>query len=201
MFQMRKLILLAACAMLTALFAGNASAEELRGRFALDARMGVTNPANGWRTDPNGNGKLLVETDAGFIGGGGFLFGLDDNVAVDLEVTRSVYHTSGFGSAGVTDVAMGGQYRLPERRRMIPYVGGGVDVMINDLSNNAVDTVVGLHVKGGLDYMISRQVALNAELKGVEAFNADVKRYDGAKLGEFDPSNISFTVGLRLFFN
>ena len=196
---MRKLVLLAACAVLTALFAGNASAEELRGRLALTARMGITNPSNSEKADPDGT--LVVSTDPGFIGGGGFLFGVDDNVAVEMEVTRAAFHTSGLGSAGVTDVEVGGQYRLPEKQRIIPYGGAGMDVLINDLSNNVVDTVVGLHLKAGADYMITRQVALNAELKGVEAMNADVRQYNGNKIGEFDPSNISFTVGVRLFFN
>jgi len=197
---MRKLVLIAVCAVLTALLAGTATAQELRGRLAVTGRIGVTNPANG-ELDLPGIGTLVVNTDAGLIGGGGFLFGVDDNIAVELDITRSSYDTSKFGNAEVTNVSIGAQYRLPEKQRVIPYAGAGLDVLINDLPNNAVNTVVGMHLAGGIDYMLLRQVALNAELKGVEAFSAKVKSFTGAKIGEFDPSSLNFTVGVRFFFN
>jgi outer membrane protein len=198
---MRKLLLITACALLMASLAGNAAAEQLRGRVAMTGRIGVTNPANGERTD-NPVGTLVVSTDAGVIGGGGVLFGVDDNIAIEMDVTRSAYHTSQFGTAGVTNLSFGAQYRLPEKERFIPYGGAGVDVLINDLGDYYANTVVGMHLAAGVDYMLMRQVALTAELKGVEAFSSDVKRINGGdKVGEFDPSNISFTVGARFFFN
>lgn len=197
---MRKLLILSACALLTAFLAGNAAADDLRGRLALTGRIGVTNPANS-ELDRNSD-RLIVSTDAGFIGGGGFLFGVDNNIAMELDITHATFHTNhAFGQAEVTDLAIGAQFRLPERQRVVPYFGAGMDVLINDLPRNAVNTVVGLHVSTGLDFMLSRQVALNAEIKGVEAFNADVKDFTGAKAGELDPSNVSFTVGARFFFN
>jgi outer membrane protein len=196
---MRKFLLLTACALLTAFLAGNAAAEELRGRMAVTARLGVTNPANSEMADRDG--RLVVSTDAGIIGGGGVLFGVDDNIAVELDVTRSSYHTSGFGTAGVTNVSVGAQYRFPERQRFIPYGGAGVDVLINDLSDGYANTVVGMHLAAGCDYMLMRQVALTAELKGVEAFSADVRAFNGAKVGQFDPSSLSLTIGARFFFN
>ena len=197
---MRKFLLLTACAALAALLAGNAAADDLRGRLALTGRVGVTNPSNS-ELDQNGE-RLIVSTDAGFIGGGGFLFGIDDNIAAELDVTRSSFHTAGFGQAQVTNLSIGAQYRLPERQRLIPYFGGGMDVLINDLPNSSADTVLGVHIASGLDYMLQRQVALTAEIKGVEAFNADVRNYNnGIKAGKFDPSNVSLTVGARFFFN
>lgn len=196
---MRKCLMLSVCAVLTAFLAGNASADQLRGRFAVNGKLGITNPSNGERQGTEG--KLVVSSDAGFIGGGGFLLGVDDNVAIELDVTRSTYHT-GLGTAGVTDLSFGGQYRLPEKQRFIPYAGAGLDVLINDVGDNYTDTVVGMHLSVGLDYMLMRQVALNFELKGVEAFSSDVKNFNGgAKVGEFDPSNLSATVGMRFFFN
>ena len=197
---MRKLVMLAACAVLTALVAGNAAAEDVRGRMAVTGKLGVTNPADSERNHPDG--KLIVSSDAGFIGGGGFFFGIDENIALEVEVTRSSYHTSAFGTAGVTDLSVGAQYRFPERQRFVPYVGAGVDVLINDLSGNRyVDTVMGMHGAAGVDYMAMRQVALIAELNGVYAFSSDVTEFGGDKVGEFDPSNLSFTVGARFFFN
>lgn len=196
---MKKFVLLAACAVLTAVFAGNAVAEDLRGRLAVTGRIGVINPTDSERAGREGT--LVVSTDAGIIGGGGFLFGVDENIAMALEVTRASYHTSGFGTAGVTDISIGAQYRFPERQRFIPYGGAGINVLINDLSDRVADTVVGFHVAAGVDYMLMRQVALNAELKGVEAFSADVRAFNGYKVGEFDPSNVSLTVGARFYFN
>ena len=199
---MRKFLLLTACAMLSALLAGNAAADDLRGRLALTGRLGVINPANSER-DANGE-RLIVSTDAGFIGGGGFIFGIDENIAMELDITHAAFHTSnstGFGQADVTDLSIGAQFRLPERQRVVPYFGAGMDVLINDLPHNAANTVFGLHLASGVDYMLQRQLALNAEIKGVEAYNADVKDFTGAKVGQFDPSNVSFTVGARFYFN
>jgi outer membrane protein len=199
-FEMQRFILLAACAVLTAFLAGNAAANDLQGRLAVTGRLGVINPANGERDLP-GVGTLVVSTDAGFIGGGGFIFGVDENIAAELDITHSTYHTGGFGQANVTNLSIGAQYRLPESRRLIPYCGAGIDVLINNFNNFSSNTTLGLHLNSGLDYMLQRQIALNAEIKGVEAFNADVKDFTGAKVGNFDPSNVSFTMGVRVFFN
>jgi outer membrane protein len=198
---MKKFILLAA--VVTAFMAGNAGADDLRGRLAVTGRLGVVNPANSEFDRSNGD-RLIVSTDAGFIGGGGFLFGIDDNIAAEIDITHLSFHTArpnGFGQAEVTELSIGAQYRLPERQRFVPYFGAGIDVLINDLPNNSVNTVLGLHIASGLDFMVQRHIALNAEVKGVEAFNADVKGFDGSKVGKFDPSNVSFTVGARFFFN
>jgi outer membrane protein len=192
-------VLLLICAAWLAVQAGTAAAEDLRGRIAMTGRVGVINPANSERADRDGT--LVVSTDAGIIGGGGFLVGVDENLAVDVEVTRSSYTTYGLGTAGVTDLGVGLQYRFPERRRFVPYGAAGLDVLINDLSDRFTDTVVGFHVAAGVDYMLLRDVALNAELKGVEAFSADVRGYNGVKVGEFDPTNVSLTFGARFFFN
>lgn len=197
---MRKSLLIAACAVLAALTAGNASADDIKGRLAVTGRLGIINPANGELDRSNGD-RLIVDTDAGFIGGGGFLFGVEDNIAAELDITRAFFHTSGFGTAAVTNLSIGAQYRLPQRQGFVSYFGGGMDVLINDLPNNAVNTTVGLHLQTGIDYFLMRQLALNAEVKGVEAFSGDIKDFTGAKVGEFDPSHLSFTVGARFFFN
>jgi len=197
---MRKFVYLAACAALTALLAGNAEASDLRGRVAVTGRVGVINPANS-ELDVPGVGTLVVKTDAGFIGGGGLLFGVDENIAAELEVTRSTFHAGTFGDTDVTNLSIGAQYRLPERSRLVPYFGGGINVLINDMPHGTADTVLGLHVSAGIDYFLQRQVALTAEVNGVEAFSADVKDFTGSKVGSFDPSNVSFTVGARFFFN
>jgi len=196
---MKKLIVLFACAALTVWCAGEAAAQELRGRVALNAKLGVIDPADSEKGSSLGN--LVVSSDAGIIGGGGILYGLDDNVAVELEVTHASFRTSGLGTAGVTDVSIGPQFRFPERQRLIPYLGAGVDILVNSLTDRTTDTVVGGHIAGGFDYMLLRDVALNAEIRGVKAISSDVRDFTGVKEGSFDPSNISFTVGARFFFN
>lgn len=198
---MRKLFILAVCATLTALLADNAAAQDLRGRLAITGRVGVINPANSEKEVP-GVGTLVVNTDAGFIGGGGFLFGVDDNIAAELDITRSSFHASaGFGQAEVTNLSIGAQYRLPERQRLVPYLGAGINVLINDLPHNTAETTLGMHLAAGIDYLLQRQVSLTAEVNGVEAFSSDVKDFAGNRIGKFDPSNVSFTVGARFFFN
>lgn len=197
---MKKVVSAITCAVLTALLAGNVAAAELRGRFAVTGRIGVINPANSEFDRTNGD-RLIVSTDAGIIGGGGFLFGVDDHIAAELDITRSSYHMSTFGTADVTNLSIGAQYRLPERQQIVSYFGAGLDVLIPDLPYNAVSTVVGAHLATGLDFMLNRQLALNAEIKGVEAFNAKVRDFTGTKVGELDPSNLSFTLGARFFFN
>jgi outer membrane protein len=197
--QTLKFCLLAACLLLTPLLAKNALADDLQGRIAVTGRLGVTNPAN-CEFDSQGQ-RIIASTDAGFIGGGGVLFGVDNNIAMEIDVTHSTYDASQFGTANITTLSVGAQYRLPERQRVVPYVGAGIDTLINDLPSNSVDTVLGMHVAAGVDFFLAHQVALTAELKGVEAFSASVKNYAGAKVGEFDPSNIAFTVGVRIFLN
>ncbi|WP_054692064.1 outer membrane beta-barrel protein [Geotalea toluenoxydans] len=100
----------------------------------------------------------------------------------------------------MNDVSMGAQYRFNDRNDVVPYLGGGLDVLIPDLDDLQVDTVLGLHLTAGVDFFVSRNLAFTAELKGLGAFDADVNRL-GTKVGDYDPSNISTTVGLRLFFN
>jgi outer membrane protein len=199
---MKRLLAFAAGALLAAtFFAGPAAADDLRGRLALTAKLGVVNPRDSEIT--KGGDRVVVSTDAGFIVGGGLLYGVDDNVAFELELVRSSCDTAAWGDAQVKDLSFGAQYRFPERSRLVPYLGAGVDVLINDLERSAssADTVLGVHLAGGIDYLLTRQVALTAELRGVEAFSADVKGLDGSRVGSFDPSNISFMVGGRFFFN
>ncbi|MBJ6799468.1 outer membrane beta-barrel protein [Geomonas propionica] len=195
---MRKMLLLCAAALLMAApLAGNASAEDLRGRIAVSGKIGVSNPAES-EVDTI-NGRMVVSTDAGLTGGLGFLFGVDDNVAVEMEVSRTRFDASSFGDADVTDVSIGAQYRFAGQQHVVPYIGAGIDVLINDLDRKYTNTTVGAHVSGGVDFFMNRQVALNLEMKGVEAFKADVDGPNGT--GKFDPSALSFTVGARFFFN
>jgi outer membrane protein len=63
-----------------------------------------------------------------------------------------------------------------------------------------VDTVVGVHLAGGVDYFLMKQLAFTSQLKAVIAPDADITA-SGAKIGNFDPMSISMTFGVRYFFN
>ncbi|WP_243370042.1 porin family protein [Geotalea sp. SG265] len=199
---MRKRLFVTAIALVAMLAGSNAMAENLRGKVGLTGRLGAIFPADSERNHPDG--KLVVETDPGFIGGGGLFYGVDDHVALELNVDHSLFHTKGWSDksrrASMNDVSIGAQYRFNDRNDVVPYLGGGIDILIPELDDLQVDTVLGLHIAAGIDFFVSRNVAFTAELKGLGAFDADVNRL-GAKIGNYDPSNISTTVGLRLFFN
>ena len=85
-------------------------------------------------------------------------------------------------------------------KNLVPYVGAGLDILFSDFNNADVDTVAGVHVSGGVDYFIMKQLAVTAELKGVVAPESDIK-YGGEKIGNYDPMSLSMTFGVRYFFN
>jgi outer membrane protein len=197
---MKKHVFAACLAATISLVAGAANADSINGRFGVTAKLGFLVPADN-RSDFYHN-----STDTGIVGGGGLIYGLDDHFALDLDVTRT-----GFGSEtgdfGVTDVSLGGQYRFTSiRSQLVPYIGVGIDVLAADYrpydgSSRDVDTKIGGHISGGLDYFIRRQFALNAELRGTLAADAAITNRFGDRVGNFDPSSFSSTFGIRYFFN
>jgi len=187
--------------------AGSAAAESIKGRIGVTGRVGMHVPSDS-------RSSLLyqdLETDIGFRGGGGLIFGITDNLALEFDVTHYWFDAE-FVSIKVqefatTDISLGVQYRFnsPSLGPLVPYVGGGVDVLLSDTTNRYgengdVDTVPGVHANGGVDYFITRQLAVNADLKVVAAPEADVK-FRGVKMGDYDPTSFSATVGFRFFFN
>jgi len=198
---MKKLIVLACLATTISMTAGTAMADSIRGRVGVTGRVGFLNPAD--------NDAELFDnrTDSGFIAGAGLIFGIDDHIAVDLEVTRTDFG-SDTGDFGVTDFSFGGQYRFGlQQPRLVPYLGAGVDILVSEYdeyggARSDVDTTVGVHISGGVDYFLQRQLALTAEAKIIAAPDADITdRPSGNNAGNFDPSSFSTTIGLRYFFN
>ena len=187
--------------LILALTAGLAGAEDIKGKFGITGRIGFYIPAD---SEMVTSGVLAnVDTDAGFYGGGGFIYGIQNYLAVDIEATHTSFNGD-YGSEGdITDVGFGVQYRFPDKHGFTPYAGGGLDVLINDFTvaghNFDVDTTVGLHAKGGVDYFLTKDLALNAEGKAVFSPTADIKDH-GFKVGNFDPSGFSGTMGIRYFF-
>lgn len=188
------------------LAAGNVSAADIKGRLGVTGRLGFLVPADSERP-PGGD---TIKSDAGFIGGGGLIYGIDRNVAVELDVTHTEFdsdlHDGRFGDFETDNVSVGLQYRFTlQKEKLVPFVGAGVDFLINDFTDadgtrHDVDTVIGMHLKGGIDYFINPNVALTAELKGILSPDADIETSRGTKVGNFDPSSFSMTFGARYFF-
>lgn len=185
---------------------GTAMAESIKGRVGVTGRIGVIYPSN------SDLGGVSQETDAGLIGGGGFIYGLDDKIALEFDITHG-----GFGSTATfpapankstfetTNISFGGQYRFLNvpNSDLVPYLGGGLDILINgtNIPGADVDNVVGVHLSGGVDYFILKQFAVGGEFRGVVAPTADIINSSGAKIGNYDPMNISVIFGARYFFD
>jgi outer membrane protein len=197
------------CAVISlVLAAGTAmAADGIQGRVGVTGRLGFLVPEN---SEAFANPSKL-ETDVGFIGGGGFIYGINRNFAAELDITHTEFDAdrAGFraGDFATTNIALGAQYRFCNlgEPRLVPYVGAGLDILLNDFTFDSgaeasVDTVVGGHVSGGVDYFLMKQLALTAELKGLLAPDADID-VNSVKVGNYDPTSLSMTFGVRYFFN
>jgi outer membrane protein len=197
---MKKLIVLACMATTVSITTGTAMADSIKGKLGVTGKIGFLIPAD------NDSDFFHNRTDADFIAGVGLLYGLDDHIAAELEVTRTSFG-SDTGDFGITNLSLGGQYRfaLP-RRQLVPYIGVGLDILVSDYdpfdgTRRDVDTTAGAHISGGVDYFFQKQLALTAEAKAVVAPNTNITDRFGDHRGNFDPSSFSTTVGIRYFFN
>lgn len=200
---MKRLITLACLAATVSLTSGTAMADSIQGRLGVTGKLGLLIPAD---SNAEFTSYRTSETDAGFAFGGGLLYGIDNRFAAELDVTNS-YFGSDTGDFDVTNISFGGQYRFTyaQDKRIVPYAGAGLDIIATDYDANLggrrhVDTILGVHASGGVDFFIEKQVALTAETKIVLAPDADITE-DGYRSGKFDPSSFSATVGIRYFFN
>ncbi len=191
-----------ALTVLLTLFVGSAMAENINGRFGVTGQIGFLIPAD---SDFN---EYKLETDTGFNFGGGLIYGIDRNWAAEIGVTRTEFgsnRVSGIdmGDFEVINVSLGGQYRFEvSQANLTPYAGAGLDILIADYSrpNTSVDTTVGFHLSGGIDYFLTKNIALNAEGKIVIAPETTINNSVGTS-GNFDPSSFSGMFGVRFFFN
>ena len=192
---MKKLLFIA-CALATfSLAANSAYADNIAGKLGVTGKIGVLFPAD------SDFGPFNNNTDAGIIGGGGLLYGIDKHFAAEIDVTRTSFE-SDFTDFGITNISLGAQYRFAlNQPQLVPYLGAGLDILLNDADHGLkVDNTVGVHASAGVDYFLMKQMALTAEAKLVLAPDADINGPSG-KVGNFDPNSISTTVGIRYFFN
>lgn len=192
---MKKLLVLVCATAAFSLATGTAIADSIKGKIGVTGKIGLLFPSDG------DIGPFKNKTDAGFIGGGGFIYGIDNNFAAEIDITRSEFN-SDFGDFGVTNITLGAQYRFVlNPPQLVPYVGAGIDFLMSDADRGRdVDTTVGVHASGGIDYFLMKQLALTAEAKLVVAPDADINGPSGER-GNFDPTSFSTTFGVRYFFN
>jgi len=192
---MKKLLVLACATAALSMTTGIALADSIKGKLGVTGKIGFVIPSDG------DIGPYKNDTNVGFIGGGGLLYGIDNHFAAEFDITRSEFG-SDFGNFGVTNISMGAQYRFAlSQPKMVPYVGAGLDILVSDSDRfRDVDTTLGVHATGGIDYFIMKRLALTAEAKLVLAPETDIKDQTG-KRGNFDPTSLSTTFGVRYFFN
>lgn len=212
---MKKCLIFAAVLAALAATTGNAMAESIKGKHGVTARGGFLIPA-----DSKLDVGEKLDADTGFAVGGGVIYGISDNLAAELDVTYSKYDLY-LNSLGVKTkyfevethtVSLGAQYRFLPEGSIVPYIGAGVDLLINETTDEIspalgfpaeeYDTELsyGGHLSVGADIFITSQVAFTAEFKGILATEADVERDDGARIVKLDPSGVSGLFGFRYFF-
>ena len=200
---MKKTVMILGLVGALALSSSAALAQNIKGKLGVTGLLGFNIP-----TDSDYN-DLKVETDAGFIGGGGFIYGIDKNWTAEMDITHTWFGSNrvsgpNMGDFEVTNIALGGQYRFAvDVPNLTPYAGAGLDILLSDYKdqlgiNRDVDTTVGAHVSGGVDYFLTRNLALTAEARAVIAPETSINSPGG---GHFDPSSFSGLFGARFFFN
>lgn len=185
------------------LAASSALADDIKGRVGLTGMIGFLVPA-----DSELSGRV-VRTGTGFIGGGGVIYGITKNIAAELDITHTDYDAdaglNNSGTAETNNISLGVQYRFSDPvEKLSPFVGTGLDILVNDFTFSDgrtanVDTMVGVHLSGGADYFVMKQLALTSQLKFVLAPDSDIT-YQGTRIGKFDPMSFSMLFGARYFF-
>ena len=196
---MKKNLFLSCLSLLLILIAGAALAEDLTGKLGVTGRLGFQVPYDSETI--NGNSLNNISTDTGFIWGGGFLYGISKNIAAEFDLTNSNFTGSNSMEFNVVNLSLGGQYRFKEISGLTPYAGAGLDILLNGANNGYdVDTTLGVHVSGGVDYFVMKNLAVTGEMKLVVAPSADIM-LGSQKKGNFDPSSFNMTFGVRYFIN
>jgi outer membrane protein len=174
---------------------------------SLDGRLGLTGKAGAFVPLQDDFVSSTTKTRTGIAAGGGLIFGFCKNFAAEVDVTRVPsldVEISGSKAyeAALTDVALGVQYRLASENRLVPFFGLGADFIKGSLKHVLgatynLDWTEGGHVNVGVDYFLTRGIALSAEIRGLFAFDGDVKS-SGVKVGEYNPMSFIGTLGVRL---
>ena len=197
---MRRVILLST--LITMLSAATAFAAGIDGRFGITGKAGALVPLK------DDFISSTTGSDPGLAAGGGFILGLGNHLAAEVDVTRLFksnvnLNGSKVFEAALTDIAVGLQYRFAPDNCLVPYVGGGADFVKGELKNTQdvsynLDWTVGGHVNVGFDFFVTRGIALNVDARGLFTADGDVN-HSGTKVGSYDPLSFIGTVGVRLY--
>ncbi len=184
-------------------------ADSIKDKFGFTVQGGFTAPTDSKSVNGAGlNYEPTLKSDVGYAIGGGIIFGLTDNLCSEISAIYNRFDfNSGNGTTAVgefTDFSLGVQYRFMPGSRFVPYVGAGLDFFYNDFDpvpderlHN--DNSFGGHLQAGMDYFLTRTLALNVELRGAIATEADISR-NGVLIVKYDPSNLSGLIGIRFFY-
>jgi outer membrane protein len=160
--------------------------------------------------------KNNAKAETAFVGGGGFIYGVTDHFAVEVDVTHTpeidydIYSGLKALEITTTNVSLGLQYRFLPENRLVPYLGGGVDFILSDgkyLTGDQlnIDTVMGGHVNIGADFFVTKRIALNADFRGVLGPKANIyiqnSSLSEAFNAEYDPNSFVALFGVRFFLN
>jgi len=204
--------------------ANSALADSIAGKLGITGRAGTSYvyesefthaDIEGWSTNRK------INTEFGFFGGGGLVFGIKDNVAVYFDVTWSEFGVKAFpegqgeqriGTVEMLDLSLGGQWRFMPKNSFVPYIGFGLDMMINkfrlddaynDGSDWKADYAYGGHLSVGADYFVTPYMALNAEIRGTYGGTCNITRKHPGETDvvamAYNPTNIAGFVGLKFF--
>jgi outer membrane protein len=175
---------------------------------SIDRKFGVTGKAGAWVPLQDDFISSTSNSNTGIAYGGGVIYGFARDFALEIDVTHTPKLDVEIGGSkayegSLTDVAIGFQYRLGSNNRLVPYFGLGADFITGSLehsvsqANYSLDWTEGGHVKVGLDYFLTRGIALSAEGRYLIAFEGDVKS-SGTKVGDYNPMSFIGTVGIKL---
>jgi outer membrane protein len=180
--------------------ASSACADTIANRLGFTGRVGFTVPVG----DDFINGTS--KTKSGFAAGGGLIYGFGDYLAMELDVTHFPKLDAEIGGAksyeaSLTDIGLGLQYRITPRNRVVPFVGVGADFIKGRLkhvggNNYDLDWTYGGHANAGVDWFLTRGIALTADFRMVRAISGDIQS-GSKKVSEYDPYWVQGTFGVR----
>ena len=185
------------------LLANTAFADTIANRLGFSGRIGAAVPVESDSEFINGTS----ETKAGFAANGGLIYGFGDYLAAELDVTylpKLDVETDGIKNyeATLTDIALGLQYRITPKSIVVPYIGIGADFIKGGLKHvggksYTLDWTYGGHANAGLDWFLTKGIALTADIRMVRAVSGDILS-GSTKVSEYDPFWVQGTVGVRL---
>src|SRR5512133_736359 len=142
---MRTCITLICMTVVLTLTCGVAMADSIKGKIGITGRGGFLVPAESKFTAEAGvpaGVSNKIDADTTYAFGGGFIVGLTDHIAAEVDVTYSKADAEFIGveiaETETINTSVGLQYRFMPSSKFVPYIGAGVDLLINDMEFKGV---------------------------------------------------------------